>query len=457
VNTSGALTRVIATAAIAIAILGIAIVLFGGGGGYTVHGRFTSAGQLVTGDLVQVAGRGIGTVDKIKLTDDNLADVTMKITDDGFSPLREGTTATIRQLSLSGVASRYVDLSIPDASHTKEIPDGGVIPTADTTTAVDLDQVFNTLDKPTRNGLRDIIRGFNTFYDGKAKEANRGWLYLNPALAASSRLFQELNADTPRFRRFVTATAQLVTAIAEKRNDLAGLVDNLATTLGATGRNRDALGQAIQRLPGFMRQANTTFVNLRGTLDDLTPLVDESKPVARKLQPFLRELRPLARDARPTLRDLSRLIRTTGADNDLIDLTKRAPAVRDIAVRPVTANGKQREGAFPASVRALNQSSPLLAAARPYAVDLTGWFDDFSHSGAYDALGGASRVGLHLNAFAGVDGQLAPIPLNLRNQVFKAVASTDQRDRCPGSAERGTVWKPTPDFPCDETQVPVGR
>jgi phospholipid/cholesterol/gamma-HCH transport system substrate-binding protein len=435
VNTSGALTRVIAAAAIAIAILGIAIVLLGGGGGYTVHGRFTSAAQLVTGDLVQVAGRGIGTVDKIKLTDDNLADVTMKITDDGFSPLREGTQATIRQLSLSGVASRYVDLSIPDASHTKEIPDGGVIPTADTTTAVDLDQVFNTLDK----------------------EANRGWLYLNPALAASSRLFQELNADTPRFRRFVTATAQLVTAIAEKRDDLAGLVDNLATTLGATGRNRDALGQAIQRLPGFMRQANTTFVNLRGTLDDLTPLVDESKPVARKLQPFLRELRPLARNARPTLRDLSRLIRTAGADNDLIDLTKSAPAVRDIAVRPVTASGKQREGAFPASVRALNQSSPLLAAARPYAVDLTGWFDDFSHSGAYDALGGASRVGLHLNAFAGVDGVLAPIPLNLRNQVFKAVASTDQRDRCPGSAERGTVWKPTPDFPCDETQVPVGR
>jgi phospholipid/cholesterol/gamma-HCH transport system substrate-binding protein len=294
-------------------------------------------------------------------------------------------------------------------------------------------------------------------FEGKAKQANRGFLYLNPALAGSSRLFQELNADTPRFRRFITASARLVTAIAERRDQLAGLVANLDTTLAAAGRDPAALSEAVQRLPGFMRQANTTFANLRVTLDDLTPLVNESKPVVRRLQPFLRELRPLAQDARPTLRDLSRLIRTPGSNNDLIDLTRRAPAARNIAVRPVNANGKQREGAFPASVRALNQSSPLLATARPYAVDLTGWFDDFSHSGVYDALGGASRVGLHLNAFAFLDGVLSPIPPELRDQVFRNVASLNQRDRCPSSVERGALWKPTPDFPCDETQVPVGK
>jgi phospholipid/cholesterol/gamma-HCH transport system substrate-binding protein len=66
-------------------------------------------------------------------------------------------------------------------------------------------------------------------------------------------------------------------------------------------------------------------------------------------------------------------------------------------------------------------------------------------------------VGLHVNAFAGIDGALAPIPPELRDEVFNRVASTDQRDRCPGSVERGAVWKPTPDFPCTESQVPVGR
>ena len=100
-----------------------------------------------------------------------------------------------------------------------------------------------------------------------------------------------------------------------------------------------------------MRRADTTFVNLRATLDDLQPLVDESKPVAKKLRPFLAELRPLARDARPTLRDLSALVRSPGASNDLIELTKSSVPLRNAAVGPTKRDGKQRDGAFPASTQ----------------------------------------------------------------------------------------------------------
>jgi phospholipid/cholesterol/gamma-HCH transport system substrate-binding protein len=360
-------------------------------------------------------------------------------------------------LSLSGVASRYIDLSIPDASHKKTIPDGGLLPATATTDEVDLDQIFNAIDKPTRDALRGVIRGFARLHLGKEQQANIAWHYLNPALWTSSRLFQELNYDTPKFRQFITQTSRLVTAAAAKRDRLAGLVDHLATTLGAIGAHRGALADAVGQLPTFLSQADSTFANLRTTLDDLTPLVNESKPVARKLQPLLRELRPFAQGARPTLASLATAIRRPGADNDLVEATRLTPAVRDIAIGPVKANGQQREGAFPASTRALKTGSPILANARPYAVDLTGWFDDFSHSGVYDALGGVSRVGLHINAFAFLNGVLQPIPPDLREQVFKSVASIGQRDRCPGSVERGSVWKPTPDFPCDETQVPPGQ
>ena len=158
-----------------------------------------------------------------------------------------------------------------------------------------------------------------------------------------------------------------------------------------------------------MRRANTTFVNLRATLDDAAPLVEESKPVARKLRPFFAELRPLARDARPTLRDLSRTIRAPGADNDLIELTQAAEPLRDIAVSPAPRDGQVRDGALPATTKALSVATPELATARPYAPDLTGWFDDFSHSGLYDALGGASRAGLYVNLFANVNGVLKPL------------------------------------------------
>jgi phospholipid/cholesterol/gamma-HCH transport system substrate-binding protein len=206
-----------------------------------------------------------------------------------------------------------------------------------------------------------------------------------------------------------------------------------------------------------MRRADTTFVNLRSTLDDLKPLVDESKPVAPKLRRLLAVLRPLTRDARPTLRDLSRLISTPGADNDLIEATRNTVPLRDIAVGPVQRNGKQRDGALPESTKALAGGTPELAFTRPYAVDLTGWFDDFSHSGIYDALGGESRSGTHFNALASVNGILTLIPPQDRAAAFSAVATLGQNDRCPGSAERGAAWKPTPDYPCDITEVPPGK
>ena len=446
-----------ALAALAVAIVAVAYVLFWQEGeDYRVTARFQNASQLVKGNEVQVSGKAIGTVDEITLTDDGGADVHMTITDPDYTPLRQGTEAIVRLTSLSGVANRYVDLRLSGADR-QDIPDGGRLSTGDTTSAVELDQLLNMLDKQARGDLQGIIQGFGKQYRGKVEETQRGWLYLNPSLAATSRLFEELTYDTPALERFIVGSSKLVTDLAEKREDLAGLVTNLADTTGAIGRQKESLADAIGQLPPFMRRANTTFVNLRTAIDDLRPLIRESKPVTPKLRRFLRELRPLARDARPTLRDLTRLVSTPGADNDLIELTRGQVPLKNIAVGPVQANGEQREGNFPASVKALDKSIPQLAYFRPYAPDLTGWFDDFGHSGVYDALGGKSRVGTYVNAFANIQGVVRPIPIPLRNDATGQVTATGQRNRCPGGAEfpapdKSNPWKP-PGHDCDPTQL----
>src|SRR3954470_13696211 len=444
--------RIVALAAVVIGVAAIVAVLADNGGtDYTIHARFLNASQIVKGNLVQVSGTPIGKVQDIKLTDNGQADLTLHITKDGFAPLRQGTHAQVRQASLSGVANRYVNLDLPP-NNNPALKEGSVIPASMTTSTVDLDQLFNTFDARTRKSLSGVIRGFGKQYLGNGEKANEGWLFLNPSLAASSRLFSELNRDTPLLDRFVVANAKLVTDLAVKRDDLAGLVRNFNTTFGAIGRQKAALARAISLLPPFMRRADTTFVNLRATLDDLTPLVNESKPVTPKLRRFLAELRPLTHDARPTLRDLSALIRRSGADNDLIELTKGQVPLRDIAVGPVQRNGAQREGALPSSTKALEQSVSELGYARPYAADLTGWFDDFSHSGVYDALGGESRAAAHVNAFVTAAGVLQPVPPALRDQVFNSTVARDQRNRCPGAADVGSAYKPTPDYNCDLNQ-----
>ncbi len=342
--------RVLVVAAVLAAIAVVGTVLLNPGGpDYIVRARFANAAQLVKGNLVQVAGVRVGSISRISLTEDGQAEVAMKIDDDAYRPLRRGTRAIIRQASLSGVANRYVDLQLPPGDRTATIPDRGVIGQGETTTAVDLDQLFNTFDPKTRSALSGLIRGENEIYAGRGKQAGAGWAYLNPALAASDRLFQEVNVDTRLLQRFVGASATLVDNVAQRRTQLAGLVDHLSTTTGVLGRQSDALGRGLGQLPDFMRRANTTFVNLRATLDDAAPLVEESKPVAKKLRPFFAELRPLVRDARPTLRDLSQTIHAPGEDDDLIELTRAAEPLRDIAGSTAPRDGAVSEGAFPAT------------------------------------------------------------------------------------------------------------
>src|SRR4051795_9700229 len=237
--------------------------------------RFSDAGQLVKGNLVQVAGVKVGSVHGIRLTPDGQAEIAMKIDGAEYRPLRRAPRAIIRQASLSGVANRYIDLQLPPGTETATIPPDGVIGQGETTSAVDLDQLFNTFDPTTRRALSGLIRSENAIYAGRGEQAGAGWAYLNPALAASDRLFQEVDRDTPMLQRFIGATSNLVTDVAQRHDELAGLVDHLATTTTALGRQNQALSDGIGRLPDFMRRANTTFVNLRATLDAPAPVVEE--------------------------------------------------------------------------------------------------------------------------------------------------------------------------------------
>src|SRR4029079_4012100 len=108
-------------------------------------------------------------VTDIELSYDNLAAVKVNV-QEPYAPLREGTKATIRLTSLSGIANRYIALT-PGPDSAKELPDGATLSTASTQPVVDLDKLFNTLDTKTRGSLQDVIKGFAAQYSGKAAEA----------------------------------------------------------------------------------------------------------------------------------------------------------------------------------------------------------------------------------------------------------------------------------------------
>jgi phospholipid/cholesterol/gamma-HCH transport system substrate-binding protein len=455
--------RLAAIGAIVIAVFVIVYLLFLGGGGYTVKARFQNAGQIVKGNEVQIGGVLAGSIKSINITDDGQAEIEMSV-DDRYAPLREGTRASVRQTSQSGIANRYIQLDLGPAQ-AKKIPDGGVIRQTDTVSAIDVDQLFNLLNKRTRTSLQRFLKGSADQFRGVGKQANRTFAYLNPLLASFNRVFTELNRDSPNFERFLTSSERLVTSLAERDRDLAGLVQNTSQALGATGRRRRELQSSIEQLPDFMRQADTTFANLRGTLNDLDPLVNSSKPVAPRLSRFLRQLRPFAQDAEPTIKRLSTIVSRSGPHNDLIDLNKLQVPLTKIAVGPVDRNGKSRPGALPVSTSALRGSIKPLSFFRPYTPELVGWFDDFGKSGLMDANGGFGHIAALFNAFTPVLGPPAQlgalIPTSQRAQLFGQLAKTGQVKRCPGALERDTGEGTIPftdggSIDCDPTQIPPG-
>ena len=428
---------------VALAVL-VAFALFGGGSSYTVKAGFANAGQLVRGNQVQVGGSAIGTVSDIELGSSGEAVVTMKIEDE-FQPLHEGTRATIRATSLSGIANRYVAID-PGPNDAEEIEDGGRIAADDASAPVDLDQLFNTLDPQTREGLRKFVRGQGTYYANRGEDARRSLEYLSPALSSTSRLTREIALDKQIFSRFLTDTASLVSAVAERRTDLAQLVGNTSVAATAIADESASLSRALQLLPGTLRKANTTFVNLRSTLDDLDVLVAESKPATRELAPFLRRLQPLVREARPTIRDLRLLISRAGPANDLIELTSRAPRLANLASRT-----------FPRAIRTLDRSQENVEYARLYTPDLTGWITKFAEAAAnYDANGHFARVQPIFLPFSynAAENELEPKPDSERLSGLEL----GQFRRCPG----GSV-QPSPDGSapvaaedCDPSTTPPG-
>jgi phospholipid/cholesterol/gamma-HCH transport system substrate-binding protein len=412
-----------AAAALVIGVVVVAVLLLGGGSAHTYHLRFQTAGQLVKDDDVQIGGRRIGSIREIKLADNNEADIKIEVSDD-FAPLHEGTKGVIRATSLSGIANRYIALT-PGPQSAPELDDGARLGAEATQTPVDLDQLFDAVDPETRKGLQNLIQGSATWYDGVGKQANRGAKYFSPALSTTASLVNELVRDQTAFRNLVTSSSRVVTTLASRRDELASLVSNANETAAAIAAENRSFEQALGLLPGTLRRANTTFVNLRSTLDDLDVLVAASKPATKDLAPFLKQLRPLVKQARPTIADLRKLVRKPGAGNDLTDLLRKAPGL-ERAARPAFAN----------SITALRKSLPVLSFIRPYTPELVGWFKDFGQTTSnYDANGHFARIQPIFNLFSIGDNAVPVLSPNNRLQGF----TTGQFRRCPGTASQNPV------------------
>jgi phospholipid/cholesterol/gamma-HCH transport system substrate-binding protein len=436
--------RLIVVGALAVVVLIVAYLVFAGGGGADYQLVFAEADQLVLGDQVQVGGVPVGTIKNIVLTSDFKARVTIHV-DSSLTPLHEGTTALIRVPSLASVANRYIALT-PGPNNRPALASGATLPTSATEGAVDLDQLFNTLNPKTRQGLKEVLQGSAEQYAGAGKQLGLSTEYFAPSFAATDHIFAELVRDQPTFTSFLVETAKATSTIGARSEQLSDLVENADRTFQAVSSQQASLGAALHELPIAFRNGNRTFENLPSTLHALIQLTNVSKPDTKTLALFFSRLHPLISAGTPVVTNLGLAFDRPGPDNDFTDFVRALPAL-----------AKTLETGSPATVTALQESAPITSFFGPYAPDFEGFLRDFGQSTAYyDANGHYARLSPVVADFkVGANDKLTPASPQQGLEGLK----TGQLRRCPGAATQPAADGSSPFtdneiLSCDPSETP---
>jgi phospholipid/cholesterol/gamma-HCH transport system substrate-binding protein len=259
---------------------------------YRVAFTVADADALVPGSDVRIAGIQVGKVAGVTFNDYG-STVVMDI-DPQYRPIYTDATALIRPKSLLG--EKYVDLS--RGSSNVPVPDGGSLPPSQAFTQVELDQVLQNMDAPTRRALSiDLIslggglQGRGADVNATIPELRRIAEHLTPVAARFKDRTAEIDhilvdtdtilgtlSDEHRQLAGLLQSADAVTGtIAANDSHLAGIVDHGSDLLGrldtvAGQQNVDAnLRAAVEAAPGDLAAANRLLLATNPFADSAIP------------------------------------------------------------------------------------------------------------------------------------------------------------------------------------------
>jgi phospholipid/cholesterol/gamma-HCH transport system substrate-binding protein len=202
------------------AVLGISIAHSGVSATVGYQAVFSDVTGLTAGDDVDIAGVRVGDVTSISVYRGHLALV-------GFSvqagrTLPASVTATIKYLNLVG--QRYIELGQGTGPVNQALPQGGTIPLAHTTPALDLTVLFN--------GFQPL---FQALTPGDVNKL-------------SAEIIQVFQGESPDITALVASVGGLTTALATRDRVIGQVIDNLNAVLHTIGVRSGELSNLVTTL-----------------------------------------------------------------------------------------------------------------------------------------------------------------------------------------------------------------
>ena len=131
---------------------------------YRFEVTFPEAQTLAQEADVRLAGVNVGKVKKKELNkgaDGTLVTIELK---KQYAPIAKDTRAVLRQKTLLG--ETYVELA-PGKASSGDLSDGGTLSAAQVEPTVELDEIFNTFDKPTRDAFQSWVKELSVAIRGR--------------------------------------------------------------------------------------------------------------------------------------------------------------------------------------------------------------------------------------------------------------------------------------------------
>jgi phospholipid/cholesterol/gamma-HCH transport system substrate-binding protein len=308
---------------------------------YTVKAELPTGQAVVPGQgqTVNIAGVKIGEVGSVRL-EDGKAVIDLNIKDE-YRPIYRDSTILLRPKT--GLKDMYLALD-PGNRRAGALPEGGRVRVANTLPDVNSDEFLAQLDTDTRAYLQILLNAGGTTFDDKATGADARYdqtaaqdlrevfKRFEPTARDGEKITRLLIDRRHNIRRVIHNFQEFSTALAQRDNQLAALVDSANANFETFASEEASLREALRLFPSALGQTEQTLRKTGTLAGELGPALERLRPFARQLAPALRktrpffdettpiirdQIRPFARDVQPTVRDLR------GATKDLAVVTPR--------------------------------------------------------------------------------------------------------------------------------------
>jgi virulence factor Mce-like protein len=301
---------------------------------YDITARVPDAAELTAGNEVRIGGKRVGTIvgiDARQARDGTPAAILQLKLDRYIQELPVDTRATVRPRSTLGL--KYLELQPGRAR--RGIPPGGELPLRQANAIVELDEVINTFDAPTRQGLAQVLTELGGGLAGRGADVNRTLEGAPAFLAALEPVARTLRLARTDLRGLVAGLSSAAGAVAPVSARLGSLVDGAAITLAAISSTGGALGETIDEAPATEAVATRAARRARPVLADGAALLRDLRPAAAILPRAARNVAGAVEAGTPVLHRAIALGDRLGDTLAALDALFRDPAT-DGAVRKLT-------------------------------------------------------------------------------------------------------------------------